>query len=100
MEIVDAQIHLWTATTAPPHHRQTPFVIAQALREMDAAGVAKAVNCPALWDPDANAYAIEAATHSAQCFVDGRSIPSAQLRVDAKLGLDISATERLKTATA
>ena len=62
MEIVDAQIHLWTADTAPPHHRQTPFRIEQALREMDAAGVARAVNCPAVWDPDANAYAVEAAT--------------------------------------
>ena len=61
MEIVDAQIHLWTNDKAPPHHRQTPFRIDDALREMDAAGVARAIDCPAIWDPDANAYAVQAA---------------------------------------
>ena len=39
MQIVDAQIHLWTNDKAPPHHRQKPFLIEDALREMNAAGV-------------------------------------------------------------
>ena len=61
MEIVDAQVHLWTNDKAPRHHRQTPLRMEDALREMDAAGVARAINCPAIWDPGANAYAVEAA---------------------------------------
>ena len=62
MEIIDAQIHLWSNDKAPPHHRQTPLLIDDALREMDAAGVDGVVNCPAVWDPNSNAYAVEAAT--------------------------------------
>jgi predicted TIM-barrel fold metal-dependent hydrolase len=61
MQIVDAQIHLWTNDKAPPHHRQTPFLWVDALRGMDAAGVDRAINCPAIWDPESNAYAVEAA---------------------------------------
>jgi predicted TIM-barrel fold metal-dependent hydrolase len=59
--IVDAQIHLWTSDTAPPHHWRAPYLIDDALREMDAAGIDRAVNCPAVWDPDSNNYAVEAA---------------------------------------
>jgi len=62
MEIVDSQIHLWQGDGAPPHHRQTPYLIEDALAEMDEAGVDRAVNCPAIWDPYANDYAVEAAT--------------------------------------
>jgi len=61
MKVVDAQIHLWTNDKAPPHHRQEPFKFDEALRQMDAAGVSQAINCPAIWDPDANTYAVEAA---------------------------------------
>jgi len=61
MQIVDAQIHLWTNDKAPPHHRQQPFRIDDALRAMNVAGVDRAINCPAIWDPQANAYAVEAA---------------------------------------
>lgn len=61
MEIVDAQIHLWTQPEAPPHHWRTPFTIDAALREMDAAGVDRVLNCPAIWDPGSNDYAVEAA---------------------------------------
>lgn len=60
-EIVDAQIHLWQGDGAPPHHRQTPYLIEDALADMDEAGVDRAVNCPAIWDPHANDYAVEAA---------------------------------------
>jgi predicted TIM-barrel fold metal-dependent hydrolase len=61
VRIVDAQIHLWRNDKAPPHHWRAPFRIEDALREMDAAGVERAINCPAIWDPDANEYAVEAA---------------------------------------
>lgn len=61
MEIVDAQIHLWQGAGAPPHHRQSPFLIEDALAEMVAAGVDRAVNCPAIWDAQSNEYAVEAA---------------------------------------
>lgn len=62
MEIVDAQIHLWQGDGAPPHHRQAPYLIEDALAGMDEAGIDRAVNCPAIWDPNANGYAVEAAT--------------------------------------
>lgn len=61
MQIIDSQIHLWTGEQAPPHHWRAPFRMEDALRDMDAAGVDSAVNCPAIWDADANAYAVEAA---------------------------------------
>jgi predicted TIM-barrel fold metal-dependent hydrolase len=61
MQIIDAQIHLWEGDSAPPHHRRAPYTIASALRDMDEAGVDRAVNCPAIWDADANDYAVEAA---------------------------------------
>lgn len=61
MPIVDAQIHLWTGENTPPHHWRTPFTIDDALREMDAAGIDRAVNCPANWDAGSNDYAVEAA---------------------------------------
>jgi predicted TIM-barrel fold metal-dependent hydrolase len=61
LELVDAQIHLWTGDQAPPHHWRAPFTIEDALREMDAAGIARVVNCPAIWDPASNDYAVEAA---------------------------------------
>jgi predicted TIM-barrel fold metal-dependent hydrolase len=60
MLIVDAQIHLWTGGQAPPHHWRSPFTIESAVQEMDAAGVHRAVNCPAIWDPGSNDYAVEA----------------------------------------
>jgi predicted TIM-barrel fold metal-dependent hydrolase len=61
MAIIDAQIHLWTGSGAPPHHWRAPYTIETALHDMDEAGINGAVNCPALWDNDANEYAVEAA---------------------------------------
>ncbi len=60
MQITDAQIHLWTGSAAPPHHRRAPYTVEDALREMDEAGIDRAVNCPAIWDPQANDYAAHA----------------------------------------
>ncbi|AVW89710.1 amidohydrolase family protein [Celeribacter baekdonensis] len=64
MQITDAQIHLWANDKAPPHHWRKPFRIKDALREMDAAGIAGAVNHPPNWDTDGMEYAAQAAwTH-------------------------------------
>ena len=61
MRIIDAQIHLWSGEIAPPHHWRAPYTIDRALHDMDEAGIDRAVNCPAIWDPGANDYAVEAA---------------------------------------
>lgn len=61
MSVTDAQVHLWTIDQAPAHHWRSPFPIEVALREMDAAGIDRVVNCPALWDMGSNDYAVEAA---------------------------------------
>lgn len=61
MTITDAQIHLWTQKQAPLHHWRTPFLIDDALREMDAANIHRVVNCPPNWDAGSNDYAVEAA---------------------------------------
>jgi len=61
MQIIDSQIHLWSGGQSPAHHRQSPYLIPDALRDMKEAGVDAAVNCPAIWDPASNDYAAEAA---------------------------------------
>ncbi|GLX97164.1 amidohydrolase family protein [Herbidospora sp. NBRC 101105] len=61
MRIIDAQIHLWAGGWAPSHHWRAPYTVETALRDMDEAGVDRAVNCPAIWDAAANDYAVEAA---------------------------------------
>ena len=58
--IVDAQIHLWTQEQAPPHHWRTPFTMDDAIAAMDEAGVDRALNHPAVWDPNSNDYSVEA----------------------------------------
>ena len=61
MMIVDGQIHLWAKGTPSAHHRQTPFLKDEALANMDAAGVDRALIHPVMWDPDSNELAVEAA---------------------------------------
>jgi predicted TIM-barrel fold metal-dependent hydrolase len=61
MLVIDAQIHLWQGAQAPPHHWRAPYRMEDALRDMTMAGIDRAINCPAIWDPDANDYALEAA---------------------------------------
>ena len=60
MAIIDAQIHLWQKGTTLPPHRATPYLVEEALRDMDAAGVDGAILHPPSWDPDSNAQAIAA----------------------------------------
>ncbi|WP_105967752.1 amidohydrolase family protein [Streptomyces geranii] len=68
MQITDAQIHLWTSESAPPHHWRAPYTVEAALHDMDEAGVDRAVNCPAIWDAAANDYAVEAAKQHPERF--------------------------------
>jgi predicted TIM-barrel fold metal-dependent hydrolase len=60
MLIVDAQIHLWEKGTPSAHHRQEPYLAAEAIAGMDAAGVDRALIHPVLWDPGSNELAVEA----------------------------------------
>lgn len=60
MQIIDAQVHLWAGKQAPPHHWRAPYTMESALRGMNEAGITRSVNCPAIWDPDAMGYAVEA----------------------------------------
>lgn len=65
--IVDSQIHIWGADTPQrpwPHrvraHREVPFSAADAVREMDAAGVQRAVLVPPWWEGERNDLASDA----------------------------------------
>ena len=60
MMIVDAQIHLWEKGTPSPQHRQTPYLMDEAIAAMDEAGVDRALIHPVLWDPDSNELAVQA----------------------------------------
>jgi len=60
MMIVDGQVHLWGKGTTFPPHRATPYSAAEAIRDMDAAGVTRAVLHPPSWDPDSNELSVEA----------------------------------------
>jgi predicted TIM-barrel fold metal-dependent hydrolase len=61
MLLIDAQIHLWTKGTVVPPHRTRPYLLDEALRDMDGAGVFGAVIHPPSWDSQSHALAIEAA---------------------------------------
>ena len=69
MIVVDAQIHLWAADRPDrpwpggrSHpHRPGSFLKDDALKEMDAAGVARVVIVPPSWEGDRNDLALEAA---------------------------------------
>ncbi|MEM9682472.1 MAG: amidohydrolase family protein [Pseudomonadota bacterium] len=61
MAIIDAQIHLWRKGTARPPHLTRPYLVEEAIRDMDEAGVDGAIlHPPVSWDPDANEQAVEA----------------------------------------
>lgn len=57
--IVDSQIHLWEDADSAPVRGQR-FLYSEALRQMDAAGVDIAVNCPPIWDAGSMDYAVAA----------------------------------------
>ncbi len=60
MRIVDAQIHLWTKGHVVPPHRTTPYLLDEAIRDMDAAGVHGAILHPPGWDDVSHAQALDA----------------------------------------
>ena len=61
MPIIDAQVHLWRKGTATPPHLTRPYLVEEAIRDMDAAGVDGAiVHPPASLDTDSNEQAVEA----------------------------------------
>ena len=61
MAIIDAQVHLWRKGTASPPHLTRPYLVEEAVRAMDAAGVDGAIlHPPASWDSDSNEQAFEA----------------------------------------
>jgi predicted TIM-barrel fold metal-dependent hydrolase len=68
MMIVDGQIHLWAKGTPSAHHRQAPYLKDQALADMAAAGVDRALIHPVMWDPNSNELAVEAAREHPDCF--------------------------------
>ncbi len=81
MLIADAQVHIWGANTpARPWpqsvyvpHRPQPLSCDALLREMDAAGVQRAVVVPPAWEGDRNDLALEAARlHPQRLAVMGR----------------------------
>ena len=68
MFIADAQVHIWTANRpdrpwqpGQQPHRAVPLEAAELLREMDAAGVHRAVLISPFWDGPRNDLALEAA---------------------------------------
>ena len=68
MQIVDAQVHIWKANTperpwrkGQTSHRSTPLEADELLKEMDAAGVDRAVLVPPTLDDDRNDLALDAA---------------------------------------
>lgn len=85
MKITDAQVHIWAADSpdrpwpaegrAKPH-RDTPFSHHDLLREMDAAGVARAIIVPPSWEGERNDLALDACRqHPDRFAIMGRLSP-------------------------
>jgi hypothetical protein len=75
MQIIDAQIHLWNTGTVVPPHRTRPYLLNEALGDMDAAGVDGAIIHPPSWDPESHGLAITAARLHPQRFAILGRIP-------------------------
>jgi predicted TIM-barrel fold metal-dependent hydrolase len=84
MQIIDAQIHLWSKrveVVAP--HRSEPFGIDEAIAEMDAAGVHGAIVHPPSWDEGSHALALQAVQRFPDRFaILGRIEPDEPDRVE------------------
>lgn len=75
MHVIDAQIHLWQEGSVVPPHRTRPYLVDEALADMDAAGITGAIIHPPSWDPNSNALAIAAATAHPERFAILGRIP-------------------------
>jgi predicted TIM-barrel fold metal-dependent hydrolase len=60
MRIVDAQIHLWSKGHVVAPHRTTPYLLDEAIRDMDVAGVRGAILHPPSWDADSHGLSLDA----------------------------------------
>src|ERR1700758_4209458 len=61
MTIIDAQVHLWRKGIPTVLHLQGPYLVDDAIRGMNEAGVDGAIlHPPTSWDPDSNEQAVEA----------------------------------------
>ena len=91
MFIVDAQVHIWGPNTPErpwparhPPHRPVPLSKDELLREMDAAGIARAVVVPPSWEGERNDLALSAAReHPDRFAVMGRLDAEADGACDA-----------------
>jgi predicted TIM-barrel fold metal-dependent hydrolase len=92
MTITDAQVHIWKADSperpwlpGAESHRSAPLEMDELLREMDGAGVSRAVIVPPTLDADRNDLALEAARrHPGRFAVMGRlnlETPGARERI-------------------
>jgi len=61
LSITDAHVHVWSSGHSTGPHRRTPVTREVLDAEMLAAGVARALLVPPLWDPQGNAYALSLA---------------------------------------
>jgi len=85
VRLVDSQVHVWGANTpdrpwpARAHaHRDPPWSADEVLRQMDAAGVERAIIVPPSWEGDRNDLGIAAArAHPGRFAVMGRFDPDA-----------------------
>jgi len=73
MQIVDAQVHIWSSgTPMAPHLQVSHYGANELLREMANAGVDAALIHPPSWDPRSHEIAVEAAhAHSSQFAILG-----------------------------
>lgn len=85
MQIVDAQVHVWAASTPErpwparhKPHRPEPITAEELLREMDQAGVRRAILVPPSWEGERNDVVLAAAqAHPYRFAVMGRLDPEA-----------------------
>lgn len=77
MQIVDAQIHVWSSGTPSQDHRPVPVVTAEEMiAGMDEAGVAAAIIHPPGWDPNCDAVAEDAVRRWPERFAILGSFPA------------------------
>ena len=105
MPIIDAQVHIWRTGTPLPPHLATPFLVEDAIRGMDEAGVDGAIlHPPTSWDPCANEQAVEAVLAYPKRFAilgyppldrpDSRSLIATWKQRPGMLGLNSISTNR------
>lgn len=61
MLVVDSQVHIWQSGVPSGAHAGPPWPAEDVIRGMDDAGIARAINHPPPWDPEAMKVADEAA---------------------------------------